>query len=84
MFIKVHTRSAVRLRAMCCKNGGCFIKVGQHIGALEYLLPFEYIDTMKVLHSNAPHTHITDIYKTIEQELNCKVHLKNSVFQHHF
>ena len=30
------------------KNGGVFIKVGQHIGALDYLLPEEYVNTMKV------------------------------------
>ena len=71
---QVHTRSAERLRAMCCKNGGCFIKVGQHIGALEYLLPKEYVQTMQVLHSKAPHTHIRDIYATIEQTFNCKVY----------
>ena len=26
----------------------CLIQVGQHIGALDYLLPEEYVDTMKV------------------------------------
>ena len=38
------------------KNGGVFIKVGQHIGALDYLLPEEYVNTMKVeslrIHNN--------------------------------
>ena len=72
-YFQVHTRSAERLRDMCCKNGGCFIKVGQHIGSLEYLLPMEYIKTLQVLHSRAPHTHISDIYRTIEEEFYCKV-----------
>ena len=44
-------------------NGGCFIKVGQHIGALDYLLPEEYVDTMKVLHNRAPQMHLRDVYK---------------------
>jgi len=30
------------------------VKVGQHIGALDYLLPDEYVQTMRVLHHDAP------------------------------
>ena len=39
---------------MCQQNGGCFVKVGQHIGSLDYLLPAEYVNTMKILHQQAP------------------------------
>jgi hypothetical protein len=31
---QVHNRSAQRLLKLCQDNGGCFIKVGQHIAAL--------------------------------------------------
>lgn len=48
----VHTRSAEKLLGMCSKNGGVFIKVGQHIGALDYIVPPEYCLALKVLHSN--------------------------------
>ncbi|XP_013398397.1 uncharacterized aarF domain-containing protein kinase 1 [Lingula anatina] len=65
----VHLRSALRLRDMCCANGGCFIKVGQHVGALDYLLPQEYVETMKVLHSKAPESDIQDLYKVIKEDL---------------
>ncbi len=54
---------------MCCVNGGVFIKVGQHLGALEYLLPIEYVDTMKVLHSDAPQSPVSDLAKVIEEDL---------------
>ena len=43
-----HLRAAGHLLTLCCQNGGVFVKVGQHIGALDYLLPEEYVNTMKV------------------------------------
>jgi len=64
----VHQRSADRLLAMCCANGGAFIKVGQHIGALEYLLPPEYVQTFKVLHSRAPQSSLEDLMTVIREE----------------
>ncbi|XP_022103707.1 uncharacterized aarF domain-containing protein kinase 1-like isoform X3 [Acanthaster planci] len=70
---KVHLRSAQRLYRLCCKNGGIFIKAGQHIGALDYLLPKEYVETMKVLHNDAPCSRLEDIKSVIEEDLHCKV-----------
>jgi len=64
-----HLRSADKLLKLCQANGGCFIKVGQHIGALDYLLPEEYVDTMKVLHNRAPQMHLRDVYKVIKEDL---------------
>lgn len=55
---------------MCRKNGGCYIKIGQHIGSLEYLLPPEYVQTFKVFHSNAPQTPLDRLGKVIQEELN--------------
>ena len=66
---RVHQRSADRLLAMCCANGGAFIKVGQHIGALEYLLPPEYVQTFKVLHSRAPQSSLADLFVVIREEM---------------
>ena len=60
-----HLRSANVLLKLCQANGGCFIKVGQHIGALDYLLPEEYVDTMKVLHNRAPKMPMRDVFKVI-------------------
>lgn len=66
---KVHKMAADKLLTLCCDNRGVYIKVGQHIGALEYLLPLEYVETMKVLHSNAPKNPVEDLYKVIKQDL---------------
>ena len=65
----MHKRSALRLREMCSRNGGLFIKVGQHIGALEYMLPMEYVETFQLFHSEAPRTPLYRLLKVVEEEL---------------
>ncbi|KAE7996615.1 hypothetical protein FH972_001324 [Carpinus fangiana] len=44
---EVHLRSARKLQELCFRNGGIYIKLGQHIGQLEYLVPQEYVQTMR-------------------------------------
>ncbi|XP_033967124.1 aarF domain-containing protein kinase 1 isoform X3 [Pseudochaenichthys georgianus] len=66
---KVHLRSAERLRDLCCANRGTFIKVGQHLGALDYLLPEEYTSTLKVLHSRAPQSSMQEIQQVVREDL---------------
>ncbi len=66
---RCHQRSADKLLKLCRDNGGCFIKVGQHIGALDYLLPEEYVSTMKVLHHKAPEMSIKDVFAVIREDL---------------
>ncbi|XP_071961915.1 aarF domain-containing protein kinase 1-like [Antedon mediterranea] len=70
-FVKneVHLRSAKKLYKLCCKNGGVFIKVGQHLGALDYLLPKQYVNTLKVLHDDAPQSPFQDIIKLVKEDL---------------
>lgn len=43
--------------------------MGQHIAALDYLLPREYVQTMRILHSQAPSTDVKDIYRVIREDL---------------
>lgn len=68
-----HEKSAKKLLDLCCLNKGVFVKVGQHIGSLDYLLPKEYVKTLKVLHSHAPTSSIKDIKKVIQEELKVNV-----------
>lgn len=49
------------------------LQVGQHIGSLEYLLPTEYVETMKVLHSSAPKSPLENVYQVLREELECEV-----------
>ncbi|KAK7870154.1 hypothetical protein R5R35_012717 [Gryllus longicercus] len=66
---QVHKAAAEKLLNLCCTNKGVYIKVGQHIGALDYLVPKEYVDTMKVLHSHAPSSKLEEIYKVLREDL---------------
>lgn len=70
---QVHLRSAERLRELCCANRGTFIKVGQHLGALDYLLPEEYTRTLKVLHNQAPQSTRQEIEQVIREDLGKEV-----------
>lgn len=70
---EVHKIAAGKLLKLCTTNKGVYIKIGQHIGALEYLLPIEYVKTMRVLHSNAPQNPVEDLFKVIKQDLKAKV-----------
>ncbi|XP_037688108.1 aarF domain-containing protein kinase 1 isoform X3 [Choloepus didactylus] len=70
---KVHLRSAGRLCELCCANRGTFIKVGQHLGALDYLLPQEYTSTLKVLHSQAPQSSMQEIRQVIREDLGKEI-----------
>ena len=54
---------------MCTKNGGVYIKVGQHIATLRYLIPNEYCDILKVLHSKAPTSSLDDVKKILKEDL---------------
>lgn len=71
--LQVHLRSAERLRKLCCVNRGTFIKVGQHLGALDYLLPEEYTRTLKVLHNQAPQSTRQEIEQVIREDLGKEV-----------
>lgn len=68
-----HRRSAERLLELCCKNGGIFIKVGQHISALQYLVPLEYVEVLSILHNHGPRTSIDDIKQVIREDLNAEL-----------
>ena len=67
---------------MCCKNGGAFVKVGQHLGSLEYLLPIEYVETMKILHDKAPQSDLEDLKKVFYEDLGKKVNVRYCFCSH--
>jgi len=71
----VHKKAAEKLLELCCINRGVYIKVGQHIGALDYLVPPEYVETMKVLHSQAPRSTIQEVYRVLREDLKQDVRL---------
>ncbi|XP_059057251.1 aarF domain-containing kinase 1 [Achroia grisella] len=69
---QAHRIGAEKLLELCKANKGVYIKVGQHVGALDYLLPNEYVTTMRILHKNAPQNTVEELYKVIEEDLKQK------------
>lgn len=66
---EAHKIGAQKLLDLCKSNKGVYIKVGQHVGALDYLLPSEYVHTMRVLHKDAPKNTVDELYAVIKEEL---------------
>lgn len=65
----VHTRNAVRLTKMCASNGGLYIKLGQHIAMLDYVVPQEYRTELTALLGTTPYSPIEGVRRVIRKEL---------------
>ena len=50
----VHQKAANRLLKLCRANGGVYIKIGQHLANLDYLIPPEYVKVLSSLFNDAP------------------------------
>ncbi|CAN6472470.1 unnamed protein product [Victoria cruziana] len=67
---EAHVRCAHRLRDLCFRNGGIYIKLGQHIGQLEYLVPEEYVQVMRASMLNrCPMSSYNQVCKVFLKEL---------------
>ncbi|KAG7340058.1 ABC1 family-domain containing protein [Nitzschia inconspicua] len=69
----LHRKSAQRLLQLCRDNGGVYIKVGQHLANLDYLIPSEYIDVLSSLFNDAPRSSFDDVAKVIEEDLGAPI-----------
>ena len=65
----VHTRNAVRLTKMCAENGGLYIKLGQHIAMLDYIVPVEYQTELFSLLGTTPQSSIESVRRVIKEQL---------------
>lgn len=70
---RLHKKSAERLLRLCRQNGGVYIKVGQHLANLDYLIPQEYIEVLSSLFDDAPQSSFDDVCSVIEEDLGGKV-----------
>jgi hypothetical protein len=55
-YIEAHERSAIRLHKLCEENGGVYIKLGQHLAQLDYILPLEFVIPLRRLLGDTPHS----------------------------
>lgn len=67
---ETHTRSANKLFDLCCINKGTYIKMGQLLGALDYILPREYTTVLKVFHDDAPRSTLQEIESVVKTDLS--------------
>jgi aarF domain-containing kinase len=65
----VHQRSAERLLKLFKTQGGVYVKAGQHMSSLYYLLPKEYCSTLAVLHNQATSKPFESILPVLRSEL---------------
>jgi aarF domain-containing kinase len=65
----IHRRAANRLLQLCRKNGGVYIKVGQHLAQLDYLIPEEYTEVLSSLFDDTPETDYEDVRQVVREEL---------------
>lgn len=70
---EVHQRAADRLLRLFQTNGGIFIKLGQHMSALEHVLPLEYSSTMRVLQDQAPVSSMADVSAVLREDLGMEI-----------
>lgn len=65
-----HRRCADRILQLCQTNQGIYIKIGQHLANLDYLLPSEYIDCLQKLFNDNPITPFSTVRRVVEDELS--------------
>ena len=70
---RLNRKSAERLLNLCRENGGVYIKVGQHLANLDYIIPREYIEVLSSLFNDAPQSNIDDVRRVIEEDLGHSV-----------
>jgi len=66
---EIHQKCADLLLHMVRLNKGTYVKIGQHVSAMQFLLPDEYVSTLSCLQSSAPESPIEDVYEVIRQDL---------------
>lgn len=68
-----HSKAAnITLKALE-KNGGIYIKLGQHISALTYLLPPEWTETMTPLQDRCPKSSMEEIRVMFQKDMGVKL-----------
>eukprot|EP00835_Amoeboradix_gromovi_P002081 NODE_110_length_19453_cov_0.364369.p2 type:complete len:491 gc:universal NODE_110_length_19453_cov_0.364369:12192-13664(+) len=65
---ELHLRGANELLKIAEHNRGVYIKIGQHISSLVYLVPDEYISTLSVLQDRCPQSDLASIGDMVKEE----------------
>jgi hypothetical protein len=77
----LHERNAQRLTIMCAQNGGLYIKLGQHLSMLDYVVPAEYQQELSHLLNATPQSSWGDVCKVVKLELGQHPHKLFDTFE---
>jgi len=66
---RCHDRNAQRLRDMCSINKGVYIKLGQHLCMLDYILPENYTTVLSTLLAQTPFSSWDDVKAVLQEDL---------------
>ena len=66
---QIHRKAARRLLQLCHDNKGVYIKIGQHLANLDYIIPHEYIEILSALFDDNPRTDFEQVRLVIQQDL---------------
>lgn len=64
----LHLRSAQKMRRLCEKNAGLYIKVCQYLASLNHVLPPEWIETMRPLQDQAPFVGMDEVNAVFQED----------------
>lgn len=74
-----HVKSAYRLYQLLAKQGGLYIKAGQHLAAMDYVLPSHYVKKLASLQDQATPMPIESVNSIFRNEFGLEL---DQVFSH--
>jgi len=69
---ELHTRGAQKMLTMCLANGGIYVKLGQHIAQLDYIVPEPYTKALSALFRTNMTSSWEDVVKVIREDLGAE------------
>lgn len=66
---QIHSRVAHRILEISKENKGIYLKLGQYIGNLQKVVPWEFTEVLKVLQDSAPQIPFEEIKTTFEADM---------------
>ena len=70
--MQVHTMVAKRILELSETNKGIYLKLGQYLGNLDRVVPWQFVEVLKVLQDSGPSIPYEEIKIVIEQDLKMK------------
>lgn len=70
---KLHLRSAFSLLKLFKENGGVYIKLGQHLSSLVYLIPTEYTTVLADLQDHCPACRMEDVERVFREDMGVEM-----------